>query len=232
MSLIYDRNVLVSSRKEVRTDLAIKYAKAELAGESNLTAKPMPMSSESNRTTSFLLEEIIAQQVKGFSPIIVIPSSANSKSRLTCLNALKFLSQGTYAEPNMRTMSKPSMPLELERKVAGNILRFRIFDDTSKFKKDDWKSVVAVFTDGKRWQFFAWPFRAESDLFQSIQAFNIRYPEDSVEPMINSNRVKSLLLSKTARHSDSSVMMEFWKGVETWLAQPRSRKFSSTQKLA
>ena len=234
MKPLFDRSLLVSSRKDVRTDLALKYAKQELAGESNLvmpSAKRQELaSSEKQRVLPPLIEEIAALQAKGHSPIIIVPSVSSSRSRLTVLNAVKFLRDGVFEEPNGRTMSRQEGPIE--RSVCGKTLSFRICDDTSKFRKDDWKAVVAVFTEGKMWQFSGWPFRTESDLFTSVQAFNLRYSDDqSTEPLITSGRVKSLILKRSARHQDSAVMIEFWKAMESFLNQVRVRKFSQSSRL-
>jgi hypothetical protein len=121
--------------------------------------------------------------------------------------------------------------LEIEKSVCGRPFRFRLFDDVSKFRKDDWKAVVAVFSDGKMWQFSGWPFRSEADLFSTIQVFHLRYMDDSIDPALAGSRVKPLVLRRGAKHQDSSVMIEFWKGVEISLSQPKNSKFSSTQKL-
>lgn len=235
---VVDRSLAVSSRKDLRTDLALKFARAELAGESALAQRTASMPAEVAKTSTLLpagsgsfLNEIFSLQTKGFSPIIVVPSASSSRSRLTSLNVLKFLRDGEYEEPNTREMQRPNLPVELERTVGGKSLRFRIFDDTSRFRKEDWKSVVAVFTDGKMWQFSGWPFRTESDLFSSVQAFNLRYSEDQVESLVNSGRVKSLIVKRSARHQDSGVMVEFWKCVETFLNSPRTSRFSNSQKL-
>ena len=228
--LVQERNLLVSSRKDVRTDVALKHARAELAGESGFTVPPIE-----NRSAGLpsLLDELLALQVRGHSPIIVVPSSANSRSRLTLLNAARFLQDGVYQGGVVGgEIGVPCHSNLVERTIGGNVVRFRVFDDTSKFRKDDWKALVAVFTDGKRWQFTGWPFRSETDLFTSVQAFHLRYAEDGVDLGISTIfRVKQLLLQKSARHSDPAVMVEFWKVMETFLAQPRTRRFSSTQRL-
>ena len=236
---VVDRSLAVSSRKDLRTDLALKFARAELAGESALAQRTASMPAEVAKTSlsatsggsSSFLNEVFSLQTKGYSPIIVVPSASSSRSRLTSLNVLKFLKDGEYAEPNAREMQRPNLPVEMERTVGGKSLRFRIFDDTSRFRKEDWKSVVAVFTDGKMWQFSGWPFRSESDLFSSVQAFNLRYSEDQAEALVNSGRVKSLIVKRSARHQDSGVMVEFWKCVESFLNSPRTSRFSNSQKL-
>jgi hypothetical protein len=123
------------------------------------------------------------------------------------------------------------MPLEFEKIVGGKPLRFRVFDDVSGFRKADWSAVVAVFTDGKMWQFSGWPFKTESDLFNTIQIFNLRYSDDASEPLVTSGRVRSLIVRRAARHQDSAVMIEFWKALETFLNQPRTKRFSNSGKL-
>jgi len=230
MKPLFDRSLLVSSRRDVRTDLALKYTKQELAGESNFSQQPVAAAA-ARPTLPACIEEIFALQTKGFSPIIVVPSVSSSKSRLTVLNALKFLKDGVFEEPNTRTMQRPQSVIEITKTIGGKSLTFRVIDDTSKFRKEDWKSVVAVFTEGKLWQFSGWPFRTESDLFTSIQAFNLRYQDDQAEPLVTSGRVKSLILRRAARHQDSAVMIEFWKCLEGYLMQPRQRRFSSSHKL-
>lgn len=129
-------------------------------------------------------------------------------------------------------MERPTGPIELERTVSGKRLRFRILEDTSRLRKEDWKSLIAVFTDGKLWQFSGWPFKTESDLFSSVQAFNLRYSEDQVEPLVSSGgRVKSLIVKRSARHQDSGVMLEFWKALESFLNAPRTSRLSNSHKL-
>jgi hypothetical protein len=227
---VLERSLLVSSRKEVRTDLALKYAKQELAGESTLPPVAAVKRPEQS-VSGTLLEEILALQAKGFVPIIIVPSASSSKSRLTTLNAQRFLKDGVFEEPNSRTMTRPDTLIEVEHVVAGQKLRFKIVDDTTRFRKDDWKCVVAVFTEGKMWQFSGWPFRAETDMFSSLLMFNLRYAEDSVDPIVTSGRIKSLLVKRSARHQDSAVMVEFWKAVEAFLREVRVRKFSNSHKL-
>jgi hypothetical protein len=123
------------------------------------------------------------------------------------------------------------MPIEIEKTICGRQVRFRLFDDVTRFRKDDWKSVVAVFFEGKFWQFRGWPFRSESDLFASLAVFHLRYADDPVDAAVSGSRIKSLVLKRGARHEDSSVMIEFWKSFENWLSNARVKKFSNTARL-
>jgi len=243
--LIVDRKILVSSKKDVRTDLALKFAKQELDGELfegvGTIAKRQKTGGGSKQTTNVPsttsglptgLEELLAAQIKGQSPIIILPSVSNSKARISVLNAVEFLINGKFEEPNPKIMNRPlSMPIEIEKTVCGRPFRFRLFDDISKFRKDDWKAVVAVFSDGKLWQFSGWPFRTESDLFATLPVYHLRYSDDPIDAALSGSRVKPLLLKRGARHQDSSVMIEFWKNLENSLAQPKMRKFSNTARL-
>lgn len=230
---LIDRSIAVVSKKEVRTDLALKYAKQELAGESGMSSSQIIPPNEIGGRPALppLIHEIVTSQTKGHSPIIIVPSASNSRSRLTCLNIIKFLREGVYEEPNARSMTRPDMPLEFEKIVYGKPLRFRVFDEVSTFRKADWSAVVAVFTDGKMWQFSGWPFKTESDLFNTFQIFNLRYSDDASEPLVSSGRVRSLIVRRAARHQDSAVMIEFWKALETFLNQPRTKRFSNSGKL-
>jgi hypothetical protein len=230
--MLFDRNLAVQSQKEVRSDLALRYAKQELAGESGLGSVALPSpedpSAARRATEQSSMSELLDLQSRGFSPIIVVPPVSSSKSRITATNVFKFLVDGVYEEPS--SVSRPVMPLEITRTVSGHPIKFRVFDSVASFKKDDWKSVVAVFSDGKMWQFSGWPFRTESDLFQSIQVFSVRFSDDPVAA-IASGRIRSLVLKRGTRHQDAAVMIEFWQALEPFLLGPRVRKFSSTAKL-
>ena len=227
---VLERSLLVSSRKEVRTDLALKYAKQELAGESSFSSVAA-VKRPDQPLSGTLIEEILSLQSKGHSPIIVVPSASASRARLTSLNAMKFLKDGVYEEPSLRTMARPDGVVEVEKQIGGHTLRFRIVDDTGRFRKDDWRALVAVFTEGKMWQFAGWPFKTEADMFASLLLFNLRYSDDAVEPVVSSGRIKSLIVKRSARHQDAAVMIEFWKAVESFLVQPKVRRFTSSQKL-
>jgi hypothetical protein len=233
--------MIMLCRRDLRADVALKYAKAELMGESQLSAPASQPASKRSRTEGGMvvrqviptvLEEIVSSQIKGHLPIIVIPPISSSRSRITALNALRFLRDGVYEEPNSRSMERPAMPMEIERTICGRLLKFRVFDDTSRFKRDEWKATVAIFCDGKRWQLSGWPFKSEADLFYSVTAFNLRYLDDPVDPNIAQWKVKPLLVKRTARHTDSSVMNEFWKNLEIFLNSPKNRKFTAQHKLA
>ena len=114
---LYDRNLLVSSKKNVKTELALKYAKQEIDGELSLSVAPArgaaapaaSAGSSAKRAKTAIpslptgLEELLAGELRGNSPIIILPSASNTKARISCLNAVEFLLNGKYEEPNSKT---------------------------------------------------------------------------------------------------------------------------------
>ena len=45
------------------------------------------------------------------------------------------------------------------------LLPYQVIDSVEHLTPDDWKRVVAVFTDGKTWQFKGWPYSSPTDIF-------------------------------------------------------------------
>jgi RNA pol II accessory factor, Cdc73 family, C-terminal len=244
--LLKEPNDKLTIRKTIKSSLAVQFIKAELSGQlysaaavvasdrqlSRRAGEPGPTVKKAQKEAEPLIREILAAADLGHLPIIVVPSAASTKSRVTTLNAERFLQSGQYEEPNPRTMPRPaSLPLIVERLVAGRTLRFRVYDDTSKFKKEDWKSCVAVFAEGKKWQFSGWPFKTEADLFYSVRGFFVKYLDEPLEASLSQWNILTLNLRREGRHQDASVAAEFWRAVESFLMQPRMRRFSASNKL-
>ncbi|KAF4690166.1 Delta(24)-sterol C-methyltransferase, partial [Perkinsus olseni] len=109
----------------------------------------------------------------------------------------------------------------------------RIVDSVTTFRKNDWKSCVAIILDGKRWQLKHWPFKSEADLFHSVLGVSIRYEDDVADPQTVGGtwNVKTLKLKKNQRHTDAAVQAAFWRDVEAFLAQPKVRRFANGPRL-
>ena len=126
-----------------------------------------------------------------------------------------------------------SGPQTVEHVVNGRMMKFRIYDDTSSFRKFEWKAVVAVIADGKKWQFTGWPFKSESDLFSSIKGFFFKYADETIADTatVAGWNVQTLNFRRQGRHQDASLAAEFWKALELFLLRPNPRKFSNDHKL-
>jgi len=238
--LLVDPIDSLSIRKTIKTATAIQHIKAELSGQLEQSVDSSakrhsdiaPVVKKTKEEALPLIAEIITMADQGHLPIIVVPSAAGNKSRVNILNAEKFLKAGVFEEPNPRTMARPlQLPLIIEKTIAGRQFRFRVFDDTSKFRKLEWKSCVAVFVDGKKWQFSGWPFKTEGDLFYSLRGFFAKYLDEPVDPLLAQWNLTQLNLRREGRHQDASVAAEVWRGLESYLLQPRVRKFSNDHKL-
>ncbi|KAF4734142.1 accessory factor associated with RNA polymerase II, partial [Perkinsus olseni] len=180
-----------------------------------------------------LIEEINDIAQKKFKPTIVVPSISSSASRINILNAKKFLDEGVYQEPDPRRMARPEVPVTFSKKIGGFTWEFRIVDSVTTFRKNDWKSCVAIILDGKRWQLKHWPFKSEADLFHSVLGVSIRYEDDVADPQTVGGtwNVKTLKLKKNQRHTDAAVQAAFWRDVEAFLAQPKVRRFANGPRL-
>ncbi|KAF4677673.1 accessory factor associated with RNA polymerase II [Perkinsus chesapeaki] len=180
-----------------------------------------------------LIEEINDIAQKKFKPTIVVPSISSSASRINILNAKKFLEDGVYQEPDPRRMARPDGPVTFNKKVGGFNWEFRIVDSVTAFRKNDWKSCVAIVLDGKRWQLKHWPFKSEADLFHSVLGVSIRYEDDVADPQTVGGtwNVKTLKLKKNQRHTDAAVQAAFWRDIEAFLAQPKVRRFANGPRL-
>jgi parafibromin len=142
-------------------------------------------------------------------------------------NAEKFLASGNYEQ--QQTGGK--LPVVVEHTIGGRAMKFRVYDDTSNFRKFEWKAVVGVVADGKKWQFSGWPFKSEADLFSSIKGFFLKYVDEPLDNVVAGWNVQILNLKREGRHQDASVAEEFWKGLESFLLKHNSRKFSNEHKL-
>lgn len=93
------------------------------------------------------------------TPIIIIPSSANSL--ITMFNAkdilqeLKFVTQ----EEKKAAGTPRENEILLQRRKDGNTtVPYRVVDQPGKLTPQDWSRVVAVFVLGPQWQFKGWPW--------------------------------------------------------------------------
>jgi hypothetical protein len=158
----------------------------------------------------------------------VPPTSAAARSKIHAGNVEKFLKEGTF----MGDAGGKKMPITIEHTLSnGRVVKFRVHDDTSSFRKFDWKAVVAVVADGKRWQFSGWPFRSEADLFSSVKGYHVKFVDEAVEGGLGGWNVEVLNLKREGRHQDASVAAEFWKILEAFLMKVNARKFSNDHKL-
>ncbi|XP_046866324.1 parafibromin [Drosophila willistoni] len=175
-------------------------------------AKPSTSSSASRRRTSL-------QQRKTVLPIIVVPKALTSM--VTLHNAKQLLQDMRYVSVD-EMRQKGSQYLEeviIERRVQGDILRYRVIDNVSRLKENEWNQVAAVFALGPHWQFKGWPHKGDpADIFHHVCAFHLHFKDSPIHKDLRNMQVNELSLPKYERHMDCGILMEFWNKLDQHIA--------------
>jgi hypothetical protein len=199
-----------------------------------------------------LFEELTKKTGGSVRPYIVLPRS--SKCMLNLLNGREFLENKRYIPPEGDVFS--AEPYEVNAKINGRQVVFRVTDDVSRFGKIEWQQTLAVFIDGSRWQFNKWPFRDLADLFATIRGFHLSYDQTTTPRYTNTlagemwsaaqkNMVGNVIVDPfpvvkytvkrsthpSSRHADALCAYQFWKEIETFLLTPRIAKFTHLHTL-
>ncbi|XP_057341546.1 parafibromin-like [Microplitis mediator] len=197
--------------------------KSVTEGSNPAVRKPIP--NPSSTPTSGLLPTSVAkltpQQAAqnkrpSRTPIIIIPS-ANS-SLITMFNAkealqdLKFVSN----EEQKASGAKRENEILLQRRKEGGLtVPYRVIDNPQKLTNAEWDRVVAVFVMGPAWQFKGWPFNGNPvEIFSKICAFHLKYDEMRLDANVAKWAVTAIELSRTKRHLDRAVLMQFWEHLD------------------
>jgi hypothetical protein len=245
---------------DFKQDIALKFVAEELAS-SQKAAERKKVAEESHKSKMSkvsrgpvvrpsLLEELTKKMRDGgdLRPYIILPRSSYPKNMLNLLNGEEFLKNSKFIVPQGDVFK--AEPIEVEANINGKAMIFRVTDDVSRFKKNDWLMTVAVFIDGSRWQFNKWPFGTLADLFATIKGFHLsydqtatpRYPNTLAGEMWSAAQkelVGSVVVdpfpvvkytvkrSTISRHVDALCAYQFWKEMEDFLLKPRIAKFSN-----
>lgn len=136
-------------------------------------------------------------------PIVIVPPAQTSK--ISLLNAADLLDKGlwvplqqkkdqksvTAATPASSTVTTPASSskrkykaevfVHVSQREDGSEVRteFEVVQDTSKFEKDDWNRVIAIFTNGKEWEFKGWKLGDPATMFHRVPGFYVAF---KVEP--------------------------------------------------
>ncbi|TPX43737.1 hypothetical protein SeMB42_g04609 [Synchytrium endobioticum] len=167
-------------------------------------------------------------------PIILVPAA--TVSMLSLYNAASFLQDANYKTVDearaIQTQGKPQTVIVTRKNAPdGMPQRYQILDYADKFKDDEWNRVVAVFTDGKAWQFTNWKrggkdFKEPVDIFQKYRGYALVYHNDNLTPPLANWNVKFLRVHRTSRHTDAHLLNEFWQDLERWIVVNRPGRFA------
>ena len=164
--------------------------------------------------------------------IIVVPSAATST--LTLLNAAEFLVSGRYvsnAEKRAAGTRRDAATNIIEHvRSDGSKGKFRIVDNPTKLDSREWDKVVAVFAVGPTWQFKNWKISEPVDLFHRVLGVHLQFDDEQTPASIKSWNVRVLKLSKTKRHLDQPVALDFWRNLDDFLARRKVQRAEQAAK--
>ncbi|KAH8340037.1 hypothetical protein KR067_006781 [Drosophila pandora] len=160
-------------------------------------------------------------------PIIVVPAAV--KSLVTLHNVKQLLQDMRYVPVEQLRQSgvQPSDEVIIERKVQGQIVRYRVIDNVSRLTNEEWERVAAVFALGPHWQFKGWPQRGDpANIFHRVCAFHLHFKNSPVARELHNLQVHILSLPQHERHLDCGILMEFWNKLDQHIAlHPRQFAF-------
>jgi hypothetical protein len=86
-------------------------------------------------------------------PIIVVPGSTEYPGNICLKNAVQFLRDGIYIEPNNVKFATDHEKYENKKtfikKLGDQEVTFEVYDSTQQFSEKHWQRVVCLFTSGE-----------------------------------------------------------------------------------
>ncbi|KAK9823446.1 hypothetical protein WJX72_002818 [[Myrmecia] bisecta] len=160
------------------------------------------------------------EQRRGGVPIILVPAAETA--RVNMYNIRSLLEDGVYKTPEAckaEGVKRQSMLLINRTMGRPKPLMYHVMDKAPE-RSGDWARVVAVFVQGKAWQFKGWPYKgvAEGDLvdtFAHLLGIYLHFHDEQVEASVKAWNVKRVALHRVNRHSDTAIVKDFY----TWLDQ-------------
>jgi len=164
-------------------------------------------------------------------PIIIVPTSISSIINLT--NAKNFFENYQYIPHDRLPKQKVGERIIIKRPsklYLGETINYEIIDDPTRLPNaEDWNRIVSIISVGKRWQFSRWKkeFNIPQVLFNKCIGFFFYFDDN---PLKKNNfevlnwRVKLLAISKTERHNDDQVVVNFWNILNDFLPSHKNKK--------
>ncbi|GAA6061513.1 hypothetical protein JCM10212_004503 [Sporobolomyces blumeae] len=85
-----------------------------------------------------------------------------------------------------------------------------------------WDRVVCVMTTGQEWQFKPYKWKEPKELFHHVKGIYPQWTTDPPNPKIKAWNVSELKIDPHKRHIDKSVVADFWRNLEAWIATHKS----------
>ncbi|KAG1678510.1 hypothetical protein FOA52_014543 [Chlamydomonas sp. UWO 241] len=163
----------------------------------------------------------------GSIPIIIVP--AGLSAMINMFNAQSFLESGRYepAEEASKRMEGQKPSLVIVSRTAGkagpaDAVPYHVVDKPPEKGSPDWARVVAVITQGVKWQFKDFPFKGAAtgdlaDTFKNVCGFYLHYNDEKVHDVVANWNVKIYKLQRGLRHQDTRIMMDMFRTLDAFL---------------
>lgn len=166
------------------------------------------------------------------NPIIIIPAARTSLIQM--VNALDILQELKFVTPeekkaklNNQNLYKES-ELIMHRRDNGKTVQFKVIDNISKLKPQDWERVVAVFAQGAQWQFKDWLLGegVPSRIFSKIKGFHLKLSGIPLDSNISKWSVTTIELDARKRHLDRARLLAFWDELDRYMLKIKPHLYS------
>ncbi|GMH36728.1 hypothetical protein BSKO_04601 [Bryopsis sp. KO-2023] len=166
---------------------------------------------------------------EGGIPIILIPAGLSAK--INMFNARYLLEEARYVPAEeCRKINPKKKDVEIVRRSFNRKrpVQYQLMEKTPAKDSKDWNRVVAVVSQGVKWQFKDFPFKgaAKADMietFTRIQGFYFAFHNEELSPLVKSWNVHTLVIHKDNRHTDITVMQEFFRKLDEFLLNKKSK---------
>ncbi|KAL0489105.1 parafibromin [Acrasis kona] len=196
---------------------------------SNMDLKSMPPGlNHQSKPTSHTGQRHPAPSSSGRKkPIIIVPAALSSL--ITLYNVGDFVVGNKYvSNEEKKKEGAKKEAVVIRRKVGqGSYEEYMVIDNPTKLPKEEWRRVVAVFTNGQSWQFSGWNSEDPMKIFNTYQGFHLHFTEDGPNAAVKNWPIKILSISKidTLRHNDQTSVREFWKTLDDWMKKRAIQPF-------
>mmetsp|Transcript_6388 Transcript_6388/g.18404 ORF Transcript_6388/g.18404 Transcript_6388/m.18404 type:complete len:487 (-) Transcript_6388:337-1797(-) len=191
--------------------------------------KPAPAAPASRPSSGQKPARPSSSSIAGAAPIIIVPKGFDTK--LNMFNAKAFLEEGKFQKwedaqaAGVRKSSKETFKRTIGRTKP---VVYHVTDAAPDKRDPTWRRVVAVFVQGKDWQFRGWPFKGveEGDMvdsFSRMLAVYLAAPAEAVPPSVRSWNCRIFRLHPSNRHGDMQLVRDFYEALDALLGARKSQ---------
>lgn len=162
-------------------------------------------------------------------PIILIPPGLSAK--INMYNARLLLEDAKYIPAGeCRAKNPHKKDADIVQRSFGKKrpVKYQLMERPPSRNSKDWNRVVAVVSQGVKWQFKDFPFKGADtgnmmETFTKIQGFYFAFHNEELSPLVKSWNVHTIVIHKDNRHNDITVMQEFFRKLDDFLATKKAR---------